>query len=80
MSEKDNSHIYYIASGGYRYFVEADNQYDVVQLGKKLFSAPEVGPCQTRVSDNELIRKVGGCWHFPAAYEPLNERERKVTA
>ena len=25
--------IYYIASGGFRYFVEADNQYDVVQLG-----------------------------------------------
>ena len=71
--------IYYIASGGYRYFVEADNQYDVVQLGKKLFSAPEVGPCQTRVSDNELIRKVDGHWQFPASYQPLNERERKVT-
>ena len=72
--------IYYIASGGYRYFVEADNQYDVVQLGKKLFSAPEVGPCQTRVGDNYLIRKVDGHWQFPAAYQPLNERERKVTA
>ena len=72
--------IYYIASNGYRYFVEADNQYDVVQLGKKLFAAPEVGPCHTRVSDNELIRKVGGRWQIPAAYQPLNEREKKVIA
>ena len=72
--------IYYIASGGYRYFVEADNQYDVVQLGKQLFGAPEVGPCQTCVSDNELVRKVGGYWQFPAAYHPLNEKEKKVTA
>ena len=72
--------IYYIANGGLRYFVEADNQYDVVQLGKQLFDAPEVGPCQTRVSDNELIRKVDGRWQFPAAYEPLNEKEKKVTA
>ena len=71
--------IYYIANGGLRYFVEADNQYDVVQLGKQLFDAPEVGPCQTRVSDNELIRKVDGRWQFPAAYEPLSERERKVS-
>ena len=71
--------IYYIANGGLRYFVEADNQYDVVQLGKKLFFAPEVGPCQTRVGDNELIRKVGGCWHFPPAYHPLNEQERQAS-
>ena len=71
--------ICYIASGGYRYFVEADNRYDVVQLGKRLFASPEVGPCQTRVGDNELIRKVGGRWHFPAVYQPLSERERKVT-
>ena len=72
--------IYYIANNGYRYFVEADNQYDVAQLGKQLFDAPEVGPCQTRVSDNELIRKVDGRWQFPAAYEPLNERERNAIA
>ena len=72
--------IYYIANGGLRYFVEADNQYDVVQLGKQLFDAPEVGPCQTRVSDNYLIRKVDGRWRFPAAYEPLNERERNAIA
>lgn len=80
MSEKGNSHIYYIASNGYRYFVEADNQYDVVQLGKKLFAAPEVGPCATLVNDGELVKKVDGHWHFPAAYQPLNEREKKVTA
>ena len=43
MSEKDNSHIYYIASGGYRYFVEADNQYDVVQLGKNYSPPPKLG-------------------------------------
>ena len=71
--------IYYIASNGYRYFVEADNQYDAVQLGKQLFDAPEVGPCQTRVGDNELIRKVGGHWHFPPAYHPLNKQERQMS-
>lgn len=70
--------IYYIANGGLRYFVEADNQYDVVQLGKKLFSAPEVGPCQTRVSDNELIRKIGGKWAVPPAYRPLTQLEMDV--
>ena len=71
--------IYYIASNGLRYFVEADNQYDVVQLGKQLFDAPEVGPCQTRVGDNELIRKIGGHWHFPPAYHPLNKQERQMS-
>ena len=70
--------IYYIANGGLRYFVEAENQYDVIQLGKQLFDAPEVGPCATRVSDNELIRKVGGRWHFGKFYEPLNEKERMI--
>lgn len=72
--------IYYIASAGLRYFVQADNQYDVTQLAKKLFDAPEVGPCATRVSEGELVKKVDGHWHFPAAYQPLNERERKAIA
>ena len=72
--------IYYIASNGYRYFVEANKHYDVTKLARKLFDTFEVGRCHTRVSDNELIRKVGGRWQIPAAYQPLNERERKVTA
>ena len=71
--------IYYIASNGYRYFVEANKHYDVTKLARKLFDTFEVGRCHTRVSDNYLIRKVDGRWKIPAAYEPLNEKEKKVT-
>lgn len=66
----------YIANGGHRYFVEHDNFREVRDLAKKLFARFEIGSCQTAVSENELVKMVGGKWVFPPAYQPLNEREK----